>query len=91
MMEAVFQLANARRAKAMSQAMQPPDATPAKVGSKRAQKSTPVSLTPTPTPGQKHFKAKLSPDVPHKKQLSFGDESSTGAPAGPNHTGERGG
>ena len=86
MMDSVFQLANARRAKALNQ----PDTTPAKVGQKRGQKSTPVNMTPTPTPGQKHFKAKLSPDMALKK-LSFGDESSTDAPAGPNRTGERGG
>ena len=85
-LEQVFQLANARRARALSQSMQPPEMTPAKVSNKRAQKSTPVSMTPTPTPGQKHFKGRQSPATDALKKLSFGEESSsTEAPPGPNH------
>lgn len=84
-MDSVFQLAMARRAKALS------IQTPAKVSTKRAQKSTPVtSMTPTPTPGQKHVKlGKQASNDAALKKLSFGDESSTEAPGGLNHTGER--
>ena len=85
-MEQLFQLASARRAKALSSSMQPPELTPAKISNKRAQKTTPVDMTPTPTPGQKHFKAQESPAGAALKKLSFGEEStSTEAPPGPNH------
>ncbi|CAE7828476.1 unnamed protein product, partial [Symbiodinium sp. CCMP2456] len=93
MLDDVFAQANERRARAINKMMPPhPDATPCKPSSmrKRTQKSTPVDMTPTPTPGAKHHKqvqqqspAAVTGDTPVLKQkLSFSDESTTDAPAG---------